>query len=130
METKILRYGYSSLTTPSSTFEYDMRSREKTLVKQEEVLGGFDPADYLEHIAEHVEPWSYIKFPFLKNVGWKGFVDGNDSGVYAATPLSRLNAADGSFVWRFLAAAGDLISTGPTGTNVNDLVVGLRADAG
>jgi F420-non-reducing hydrogenase large subunit len=31
----------------------------------------------------------------LKNVGWKGFVDGVDSGVYMATPLSRLNAADG-----------------------------------
>jgi F420-non-reducing hydrogenase large subunit len=31
----------------------------------------------------------------LKQVGWKGFVDGKDSGVYRATPLSRLNAADG-----------------------------------
>ena len=51
--------------------------------------------DYREHIAEHVEPWSYLKFPYLKKVGWKGFVDGKDSGVYKATPLSRLNAADG-----------------------------------
>ncbi len=55
----------------------------------------FAPQEYLEHIAEHVEPWSYIKFPYLKKVGWKGFVDGKDSGVYRATPLSRLNAADG-----------------------------------
>ena len=47
------------------------------------------------HIAERVEPWTYLKFPYLKKVGWKGFVDGPDSGVYAATPLSRLNAADG-----------------------------------
>jgi F420-non-reducing hydrogenase large subunit len=46
-------------------------------------------------VAEHVEPWTYLKFPFLKRVGWKGFVDGADSGVYRATPLSRLNAADG-----------------------------------
>jgi F420-non-reducing hydrogenase large subunit len=55
----------------------------------------FEPRDYLNHIAEHVEPWSYIKFPFLKNVGWKGFVDGQDSGVVRAAPLARLNAADG-----------------------------------
>ena len=46
-------------------------------------------------IAEHVEPWTYLKFPYLKKVGWKGFVTGKDSGVYQATPLSRLNAADG-----------------------------------
>jgi F420-non-reducing hydrogenase large subunit len=51
--------------------------------------------DYAKHIAERVEPWSYLKFPYLKNVGWKGFVDGVDSGVYCATPLSRLNASDG-----------------------------------
>lgn len=58
-------------------------------------LGKFAPAEYTDWIAEHVEPWTYLKFPYLKQVGWKGFVDGNDSGVYMATPLSRLNAADG-----------------------------------
>jgi len=55
----------------------------------------YAPAEYLEHVAEHVEPWTYLKFPYLKKVGWKGLVDGPDSGVYCATPLSRLNAADG-----------------------------------
>jgi F420-non-reducing hydrogenase large subunit len=55
----------------------------------------YAPREYLEHIAERVEPWTYLKFPYLKKVGWKGFVDGNGSGVYRATPLSRLNAADG-----------------------------------
>jgi F420-non-reducing hydrogenase large subunit len=55
----------------------------------------YAPSEYTEHIAEHVEPWTYLKFPYLKKVGWKGFVDGMDSGVYMATPLSRLNAADG-----------------------------------
>ncbi|MEI6122963.1 MAG: Ni/Fe hydrogenase subunit alpha [Bacteroidota bacterium] len=53
------------------------------------------PNEYLDNIAERVEPWSYLKFPYLKKVGWKGFVEGQDSGVYHATPLSRLNAADG-----------------------------------
>ena len=55
----------------------------------------YDCADYREYIAERVEPWSYLKFPYLKKVGWKGFVDGEDSGIYKATPLSRCNAADG-----------------------------------
>ncbi len=55
----------------------------------------FKPREYLDHIAEHVEPWSYVKFPYLKNVGWKGFVDGMDSGVYRVAPLARLNVADG-----------------------------------
>jgi F420-non-reducing hydrogenase large subunit len=51
--------------------------------------------DYMKHVAERVEPWTYLKFPYLKGVGWNGFTDGMDSGVYCATPLSRLNAADG-----------------------------------
>ena len=55
----------------------------------------YEPQDYTKHIAEHVEPWTYLKFPYLKDVGWKGFTDGKKSGVYCATPLSRLNAADG-----------------------------------
>jgi len=55
----------------------------------------YDAKDYRDYVAERVEPWSYLKFPYLKKVGWKGFVDGPDSGVYKATPLSRLNAADG-----------------------------------
>lgn len=55
----------------------------------------YAPADYMNHVAERVEPWSYLKFPYLKAVGWKGFVDGRDSGVYRATPQSRLNAAAG-----------------------------------
>lgn len=54
----------------------------------------YHPRDYASHIAERVEPWTYLKYPYLKAVGWKGFVDGADSGVYAASPLSRLNVAD------------------------------------
>lgn len=55
----------------------------------------FKPADYLDIIAEHTEPWTYLKFPFLKKIGWKGLVDGMDSGVYRVAPLARLNVADG-----------------------------------
>ncbi|HVP38176.1 MAG TPA: Ni/Fe hydrogenase subunit alpha [Candidatus Saccharimonadales bacterium] len=55
----------------------------------------FRTQDYLKHVSEHVEPWSYIKFCYLKNVGWKGFEEGPESGVYAVAPLARLNASDG-----------------------------------
>lgn len=55
----------------------------------------FSPSEYLEHISEHVESWSYIKFPFLKKVGWKGFTEGKESGVFRVAPLARLNASDG-----------------------------------
>jgi len=55
----------------------------------------FDVHDYLDHIGEHVEPWSYLKFCFLKDVGWHGFTDGAESGVYAVAPLARLNVSEG-----------------------------------
>jgi F420-non-reducing hydrogenase large subunit len=55
----------------------------------------YEAKDYLEHIAEAVMPYSYLKYPYLKQVGWKGLVDGADSGVYRATPMSRLNVSDG-----------------------------------
>jgi len=60
-----------------------------------EEFAKFKPEDYLDHVAEHVESWSYLTFPFLKKIGWKGFTDGPASGVYKATPLSRLNVSDG-----------------------------------
>src|SRR6266705_530905 len=46
-DTPVLRYGYTSLTTPSSTYDYDMRTRQKTLLKRDQILGGFDPANYV-----------------------------------------------------------------------------------
>lgn len=55
----------------------------------------FEAKDYLDHIAERVEEWTYVKFPYLKKVGWKGFVDGADNGVYRVGPLGRLNASNG-----------------------------------
>ncbi len=45
--TKTLRFGYTSLTTPNSTFDYNMESKEKTLMKQQEVVGGHNPEDYV-----------------------------------------------------------------------------------
>ncbi len=55
----------------------------------------FHAQKYLDVIAEHVEPWSYVKFCYLKPVGWKGFTDGPESGIYSVAPLARLNVAEG-----------------------------------
>ena len=55
----------------------------------------FPAQQYLAYVAEHVEPWSYVKFCYLKPLGWKGFIDGPESSIYAVAPLARLNAADG-----------------------------------
>jgi len=54
----------------------------------------YEPMDYNKYVAEHVEPWTYLKFPYLKQRGWNGFTEGLDSSLYCATPLSRLNVAD------------------------------------
>ena len=45
------------------------------------------PADYLQFIGEHVEPWSYLKFPFFKPQGYP-------DGCYRVGPLGRVNAAE------------------------------------
>lgn len=65
---------------------YDGRLR---IVNPElEKLAEFELADYLDHIAEQVEPWSYMKFPFYKAQGYP-------HGLYRVGPLARLHAADG-----------------------------------
>jgi NAD-reducing hydrogenase large subunit len=49
-------------------------------------LDRFDGRKYLDYISEHVEPWTYLKFPYYKKLGWP-------DGVYRVGPLGRLNAA-------------------------------------
>jgi len=55
----------------------------------------FTPSEYLDVIEERVEEWTYVKMPYLKKVGWKGLVDGPNSGIYRVGPLGRLNASEG-----------------------------------
>lgn len=45
-DTEILRYGYTSLATPNSIFDYNLRTREKKLLKQDEIVGGYNPEEY------------------------------------------------------------------------------------
>ncbi len=71
----------------------------------------YSPEQYLDVVAERVEPWTYLKFPYLKKVGWKGLVNGKDSGVYQATPLSRLNVSDGMATPKAQAAYEEMYAT-------------------
>jgi len=54
---------------------------------QRRPLERFDGRQYLAYIAEHVEDWSYLKFPYYRKLGWPG-------GAYRVGPLGRLNAAE------------------------------------
>jgi len=88
---------------------YDGRIR--VVDPQGKQFGIFTAREYLDAIAEHIEPWSYIKFPYLKKVGWKGFVDGPDSGVFSVAPLARLNASEGMATPRAQEAYEQLYAT-------------------
>jgi F420-non-reducing hydrogenase large subunit len=71
----------------------------------------YAPGEYFQHVAEHVESWTYLKFPYLRARGWKGFVEGSDSSIYMATPLARLNVADRMATPRAEEASQEMFST-------------------
>ncbi len=75
--------GYFGLVTPENGLElYDGDIR---LISRDGLeLERFQGADYLDYISEHVEPWSYLKFPYYKKLGYP-------DGVYRVGPLGRLN---------------------------------------
>ena len=78
--------GYFGLVTPTNGLELydgDIRLIDRDGLQLEK----FNGVDYLEKIAEHVEPWSYLKFPYYKPMGYPG-------GVYRVGPLGRLNIAE------------------------------------
>jgi F420-non-reducing hydrogenase large subunit len=60
-----------------------------------EELVKFVAEDYLKHLEERVESWSYAKTLYLKKIGWKGYSDGRKSGIYRVGPLARLNVSEG-----------------------------------
>jgi NAD-reducing hydrogenase large subunit len=75
--------GYFGLVTPEDSLElYDGNIRLTS--KEGKELEKFNPTNYLDYIAEHVENWSYLKFPYYKKLGYPG-------GVYRVGPLGRLN---------------------------------------
>ncbi len=55
----------------------------------------FAPKDYASVIGEHVEPWTYIKFPYLRKRGWNGFTESKTGSLYRVSPIARLNVSNG-----------------------------------
>jgi len=53
-----------------------------------------EAGEVLSLIEERTEPWTYVKIPYLKDIGWKGFIAGKDSGIYRVGPLARLNVCE------------------------------------
>lgn len=108
-DTELLRLEYESMTTPPTTYDYNMASQEFTQLKQQEVLGGFNPADYISERA-FVTARDGAKVP-VSIVYKKGFVkDGSQPlmlyayGSYGSTmepyfSLSRLSLLDRGFVY-------------------------------
>lgn len=82
----VFQTGYFGMVTPENGLELydgDIRLIDKAGMQLEK----FDGKDYLDYVAEHVEPWSYLKFPYYKKMGWP-------DGVYRVGPLGRLNVAE------------------------------------
>jgi len=78
--------GYFGLITPEGSLElYDGECR--LIDSRGQRLEQFAGRRYLDYIAEHVEDWSYLKFPYYKKMGWP-------NGVYRVGPLGRLNVAE------------------------------------
>jgi F420-non-reducing hydrogenase large subunit len=71
----------------------------------------FPAQQYRDYVAEHVEPWSYMKFCYLKPLGWQGFEEGSKSSIYAVAPLARLNASDGMATPQAQKAAEEYFQT-------------------
>jgi len=86
-------YNMGLVDTNNKVNFYDGRIRVTNQKGKEHVK--FDVKDYNNMVAERVEEWSYMKYPYLKDIGWNGFTDGAKSGIYRVGPLGRLNASEG-----------------------------------
>jgi oligopeptidase B len=108
-DTSALRFEYTSMKTPLSIYDYDMSTRQKTLLKREEVLGGFDPDNYLtERLYAPAADGTLIPISLLYR---KGIVKDGDNplllygyGAYgfsidASFSSPRLSLVDRGFIY-------------------------------
>jgi len=99
-----LRYGYTSLTTPSSVYDYNMISKVKTLKKQQEVLGGYNPNDYVtERLSAIAKDGTKVPISLVYKKGFKkegnaplllygyGSYGASMDASFSSTRLSLLN---------------------------------------
>ena len=71
-DTPILRFGYTSMTTPNSIYDYNMVTRDRVLLKQEEILGGFDSQNYItERLHAPAEDGTEIPISIVYRKGFK-----------------------------------------------------------
>ncbi|MBR4155327.1 MAG: S9 family peptidase [Bacteroidales bacterium] len=108
-DSHLLRYGYNSMTTPASLYEYDMIKREATLLKRQEIIGGYNPDDYVteRHYAPSHDgvmvPISLVYKKGMKKDGANPLVlygygsYGSSMDAYFST--ARLSLLDRGFVW-------------------------------
>ncbi len=68
---------------------------QKVIDTKGEEIASFKDKEYLDFVAERVLPWSYLKMPYLKTIGWKGITDGEGTSLYCVGPLARLNVGKG-----------------------------------
>ena len=108
-EATTVRYAYTSMTTPSSVFEWDMERRTKTLLKQQEIVGGYNPNDYVTErlmAPSHdgvLVPISIVYKKGLAKNGQNPLVlygyGSYGSSMDAYFSLARLSLLDRGFVW-------------------------------
>ena len=116
LDTKLLRYHYSSLTTPSSIYDYDMESRAKKLLKQDEVLGGFDRNNYESRRLFAIAPDATrvpISLVYRKGIGLDGshplLLYGYGSYGFSTDPYfrsDRLSLLDRGFIYAIAHVRG------------------------
>lgn len=116
IDTNVLRYGYTSMTTPTSIYDYDMVTKEKTLLKRDEVLGGFEPGNYVtERLAAGAKDGKMVPLSIVYRKGLKK--DGKNPlllygyGSYGASmdatfSSPRLSLLDRGFVYALAHVRG------------------------
>ena len=108
-DTSVMRYGYTSMTTPMTIYDYDMKTRTQTLLKREEVLGGFEVKNYqTERLYAQAKDGAAIPISLVYRKGFKA--NGNAPlllygyGSYGASmdatfSSPRLSLLDRGFVY-------------------------------
>ena len=88
----VIETGFLGTVTDDGTLElYDGKAR---LMKPDGSYEEFQYDQYTEHIGEHIEPWTYLKFPYAKNWGDFSMDLDNSSGIYRTNTLARINVCD------------------------------------
>tara|TARA_B100001971_G_C18252538_1_gene579420 strand:- start:1148 stop:3262 length:2115 start_codon:yes stop_codon:yes gene_type:complete len=116
IDTTVLRYSYSSLTTPNSVYEIDMEGGDPKLIKQDEVVGRFDPADYrTERVYATVRDGTEVPISLVYRKGFRKHTDNPlyvygygsyGSSINPTFRSSRLTLLDRGFVYAILHVRG------------------------